>query len=129
MSSDSLTQLLPMLFAGMPGSSFGLQKLEFEPLTSDGRVGAEIHRLYSPKETGEDGPAAAIVRYHPGATARPHLHPGYELIYLFSGELETDDGTYSANSLLVMPPGSVHAPRSPRGCVGLVVWEKPVRPV
>ncbi len=73
-------------------------------------------------------PAAAIMRYRPGATAMPHRHSGYELIYVLSGELETDDGTYPANSLLVMPPGSVHAPRSPRGCVGLVVWEQPVRP-
>lgn len=53
----------------------------------------------------------------------------YELIYVLSGELATDDGTYQANSLLVMPPGSVHAPRSPHGCVGLVVWERPVRSV
>lgn len=90
-------------------------------------LGAEMHTLYSTKETGPEGPAAAIMRYLPGATAPAHIHPGYEIIFILHGELETDDGIYGPNSLLVMPPDSVHAPRSPRGCVGLVVWEQPVR--
>ncbi|MFG1645409.1 cupin domain-containing protein [Amycolatopsis sp. NPDC049252] len=117
------------LFAGVPGSSFEETELSFVPVVRDGRVGAEMHRLYSTDETGPDGPAAAIMRYLPGATAPAHVHPGYELIYVLSGELETDDGVYGPNSLLVMGPNSVHAPRSPHGCVGLVVWEQPVRPV
>jgi anti-sigma factor ChrR (cupin superfamily) len=123
---ESLPELLPKLFTGEPGKSFAFHDLTFEPVI---RVGAEMHTLYSTAQTGADGPAAAIMRYLPGATAPAHLHPGYELIYVLSGELETDDGVYGPNSLLVMPPDSVHAPRSPRGCVGLVVWEKPVRPV
>lgn len=120
---------LPTLYTGVPGESFGPTAMAFEPLLRDGRVGAEIHSLYSTRETGEEGPAAAIVRYLPGAKAEPHLHSGYELIFLMEGELETANGVYSANSLLIMPPGSIHAPRSPKGAVGLVVWEKPVRPV
>jgi anti-sigma factor ChrR (cupin superfamily) len=127
--TEALSELLPKLFSGLPGKSFDPQELAFEPVMRDGRVGAEMHRLYSTDETGADGPAAAIMRYLPGATAPAHTHPGYELIYVLSGELETDDGVYGPNSLLVMPPGSVHAPRSPRGCVGLVVWERPVQPV
>ena len=119
---------LPTLYTGVPGESFGQAAIAMEPLLRDGRVGAEIHSLYSTRETGADGPAAAIVRYLPGAKAEPHRHPGYELILLMEGELETDDGVYPANSLLIMPPGSVHAPRSPKGAVGLVVWEKPVQP-
>lgn len=129
MSVDSLIERLPRLFSGMPGSSFGEQELQFEPLRSEGRVNAEIHRLYSTAETGENGPAAALVRYLPGAQAQPHHHPGYELIYVLSGELETDEGTFPADSLLVMPPNSVHGPRSKNGCLALAVWEQPVKPL
>ncbi|MFF9143389.1 cupin domain-containing protein [Streptomyces sp. NPDC055051] len=119
---------LPQLYTGIPGKSFGPVDYAFEPLMRDGRVGAEIHSLYSTAETGENGPAAAIVRYLPNGTAQPHRHPGYEIIWIVEGELETDDGVYPAGSLLVMPPDSVHTPRSPKGAVGLVVWEQPVRP-
>ncbi len=117
------------IFTGTPGSNFVATPVSFEPLASAGRSEVEIHSLYSSSETGPDGPAAGIVRYLPGATAAPHVHQGFELIFVLSGELETDDGVYPANSLLVMRPGTVHAPRSPRGCVGLAVWEQPVRPV
>jgi anti-sigma factor ChrR (cupin superfamily) len=126
--SSSLIEQLPALFSGSGAGRVVPQDLDFQPLVTDGRVGAEIHRLYGTQETGPDGPAAAIVRYLPGAEARAHVHPGYELIFVLDGELETEDGTYGANSLLVMEPGSVHAPRSPRGFTALVIWERPVLP-
>ena len=129
MSVESLAEHLPTLFCALAGESFAEQELHFEPLITDGRIGAEIHRLYSPQQTGENGPAAAIVRYLPGAAAQPHRHRGYELIYLLSGELEVGDRTYPANSLLVMAPDSVHAPRSLHGCLALAVWEQPVQPL
>lgn len=129
MSQETLAERLPVLFSGLPTALLTAQRLTFEPLTSDNRVGAEIHRLYTTAETGPKGPAAAVVRYLPGASAAPHRHPGYELIYVLSGQLETDDGVFPANSLLLMQPNSVHAPRSEHGCVALVVWEQPVEPV
>lgn len=129
MTTSALSELLPVLFSGLPGTSFVEQELHFEPLTTDGRVGAEIHRLYTTEQTGPNGPAAAIVRYLPNANAIEHRHNGYEVIYILSGQLETDDGVYPANSLLVMPPASVHRPRSKNGCVVLVVWEQPVQPL
>lgn len=127
MNAQLLAELPPVLFSGIPGTAFAPQELDFRPVIANGRVGVEMHPLYSTDETGAGGPASAVVRYLPGATAPPHRHPGYELIYVLSGELETDDGVYPANSLLVMPPNSVHAPRSPQGCLVLVVWEQPVR--
>ncbi|MBP2705505.1 cupin domain-containing protein [Microbispora sp. RL4-1S] len=125
----SAADVIPAVFAALPGQKIEHRPLSFRPLASDGRVGAEIHELYTTEETGPDGPAAALVRYLPGATAKPHLHPGYETIYVLGGELETDDGVFPAGSVLVMHPGSVHAPRSPRGCLTLVVWEQPVRTI
>ena len=92
------------------------------------RFGRERSLLIG-RHSGPDGPAAAVMHCLPGAKAPSHLHPGFELIYVLSGELETDGGVYAAGSLLVMPPTSVHAPRSPKGCVGLVVWERPVQVV
>ncbi len=129
MSELIVERPLPTLFTGIPGTDFGAAEMLFQPLLRDGRIGAEMHSLYSTRETGEGGPAAAIVRYLPGAVSRPHRHPGYELIWIIEGELETDDGTYPANSLLLMPPDTIHAPRSPKGALGLVVWEKPVEQV
>ncbi|MEU2059708.1 cupin domain-containing protein [Streptomyces sp. NPDC013455] len=120
---------LPLLFAKLASGEFGVAELDFQPLTADGRTNAEIHRLYGPEQTGEGGPAAAVVRYLPGAAARTHRHPGYELIYVLDGELETEAGVHPAGSLLSMEPDSVHTPRSPKGCLALVVWEQPVQPV
>ena len=125
----SLAAHLPTLFTALASGESAFQDVDFEPLVTDGRVGAEIHSLYSTRQTGENGPAAALVRYRPGAAAKPHRHQGYELIYIFSGELETDDGVFGPNSLLVMEPGSVHAPRSEKGCTTLAVWEQPVTPL
>ncbi|BFO14048.1 hypothetical protein SHKM778_04360 [Streptomyces sp. KM77-8] len=50
------------------------------------------------KETGKGGPAAAILRYLPGCEAPVHRHPGYEMIYVLSDEMKTDDDTYEAGS-------------------------------
>lgn len=127
MSVDSLAERLPRLFSALTGSPFGERELRFEPLLSEGRVNAEVHRLYTVEQTG--GPAAALVRYLPGAKAQPHRHTGYELIYVLSGELQTDEGTFPADSLLVMSPESVHGPRSEHGCLALAVWEQPVKPL
>ena len=120
---------LPLLFATLPSGQFGVVDLDFQPLTRDGRKNAEIHRLYGPEQTGPDGPAAALVRYLPGASAQTHRHLGNELIYVISGELETEAGVHPPGSLLSMDPNSVHTPRSPKGCLALVVWEQPVRPL
>jgi quercetin dioxygenase-like cupin family protein len=128
-AAAAMAEHLPVLFTALASGESAFEDIAFEPLVTDGRVGAEIHSLYSTKETGQNGPAAAVVRYRPGAAAKPHRHQGYELIYVFSGELETDDGVFGPNSLLVMEPGSVHAPRSPKGCTTLAVWEQPVQPL
>jgi len=85
--------------------------------------GIEIHRIY-----GDDGggPSAALLRYAPGADAPLHGHPGYEHIYVVSGEQSDERGVYGAGTFIVNPPGTRHAVRSPQGCVVLIVKEQPV---
>jgi quercetin dioxygenase-like cupin family protein len=126
MSVEILTGTLPTILRGIETHRLRTEDLVFEPLVSDGRTGVEIHRLYTTEQTGPVGPAAGIVRYAPGASTVPHRHEGYEIIYVFDGQMETDAGEHPAGSLLVMEPGTVHAPRSAGGAVLLVVWEQPV---
>jgi anti-sigma factor ChrR (cupin superfamily) len=85
--------------------------------------GIEIHRIY-----GDDsgGPSAALLRYQPGASAPEHAHPGYEHIYIVSGEQSDARGVYGAGTFVVNPPGTTHAVASPKGCVVLIVKEQPV---
>jgi quercetin dioxygenase-like cupin family protein len=126
MSTENLAIAIPAVLRGAGVSDLRAEDLSFEPLAADGRSGAEIHRLYTTEQTGAGGPAAGIVRYAPGASSPPHRHEGYEIIYVFAGQLETGAGEHPAGSLLVMEPGSIHAPRSAHGALMLVVWEKPV---
>jgi anti-sigma factor ChrR (cupin superfamily) len=85
--------------------------------------GIDIHRFY-----GDDrgGPSAILLRYAPGAAAPDHYHPGYEHIYVLSGEQQDERGVYGPGSFVVNAPGSRHSVRSPAGCVVLVVKEQPV---
>ena len=55
------------------------------------------------------------------------LSPGVELpvvelvdgeeIFVISGELSDEYGTYPAHTWLALPPGSSHRPRSAQGCL------------
>jgi len=101
--------------------------VDFAAMNVPGREGVEIHSLYSTQETGPDGPAAALVRYLPGAEVKRHVHPGYELILVLEGEMTNDSGTHGPGTLEVLSPNSTHALSSEKGCTFLVVWEQPVR--
>jgi anti-sigma factor ChrR (cupin superfamily) len=86
--------------------------------------GIEARRIYgSPGQ----GPAAALLRYAPGASLPGHAHTGYEHIYVVSGEQCDERGVYPQGTLVVNPPGTSHSVSSLHGCVVLVVWERPVR--
>ncbi len=102
------------------------QRLLFQPMNVDGRVGVEIIPLYDTRDDEADGAAAAIVRYKPGAVVPRHIHGGYEIIFVLEGTLVNDTGAHRRGALEVYPPGSSHRLESPAGCVFLVVWDKPV---
>ena len=85
--------------------------------------GIEIYQLYEPQQ---DGSQAALLRYLPGASVPLHEHPGFEHILVLSGEQSDENGTYTAGSFVINPPGSRHSVISKIGCIVLLIWEKPV---
>jgi len=94
--------------------------LAWEPF----RAGIRAHWLY---RTGEDGPAAALLRYEPGATVPLHEHVGWEHIFVLSGSQFDGTRCYGEGALLISPPQTRHAIVSEEGCVVLAVWQRPVR--
>ena len=86
------------------------------------RKGVEICWLYSNPE----GPSSALLRYEPGATLDRHTHPGHEHILVLEGSQIDDAGEHVAGTMIVHGPGTSHAIASPKGCVVLGIWEKPV---
>ncbi len=94
------------------------------PRWSPFHPGVEICRLY---DHGPEGPAAAILRYAPGAAVPPHVHVGYEHVLVLEGAQQDHRGRYPAGTFVVNPPGSRHEVRSPEGCIVIVIWERPVR--
>ena len=90
----------------------------------DFRPGVEASWIYS---NGDDGPAAAFLRYAAGAAIPWHWHPGYEHILVLEGSQSDENGLYRAGSVLISPPGTSHTVRSDEGCVVLAAWQKPVR--
>lgn len=109
----------PMVMADLPRLLDDPARFGWRPF----RPGVEIHSIY---ERGADGPAAAFLRYAPGAEVPRHRHVGFEHIYVLVGSQEDERGRYRAGTLLVNPPGTSHSVRSPEGCVVLAIWERPV---
>ena len=88
------------------------------------RPGIEIHRLYG---NGTNGPAAALLRFQPGAKVPRHTHGGFEHILVLEGSQRDQNGRLDAGTLAIHPPGSTHSVVSDTGCLVLAIYEKPVR--
>ena len=87
------------------------------------RPGVHIRRLY---DTGDNGPAAAVLRYQPVVRTPLHTHLGYEHILVLEGEQSDERGQYFAGTVVINPPGSSHTVSSEAGCVVLIIWERGV---
>jgi len=84
------------------------------------RNGVEASWLY---RTGDDGPAAAFLRYQPGARVPLHRHRGYEHVYILRGSQTDRNGRFGAGAFIVNAPGTCHELISEDGCLVLVVWQ------
>ncbi len=87
------------------------------------RPGVEFHALYG--QPGQ-GPAAALLRYAPGARVPSHRHGGSEHILVLAGSQRDENGVYTAGTLLMSPSGSRHAVVSDDGCLVLAIWAGPL---
>jgi anti-sigma factor ChrR (cupin superfamily) len=108
-----------LVIANLQALASDPERLEWKPL----RPGIDMHRLY---QHGSDGPAAAFLRYQPGATLPRHRHTGVEHIFVLAGSQQDERGFYRAGAFVVNPPGSAHNVSSVDGCIVLVLWERPV---
>lgn len=61
-----------------------------------------------------------LLRFDAGAHYPAHRHPEGEEYYVLEGALRDGGHTYGAHTYVYQPPGSVHRPASPSGCVLLV---------
>jgi anti-sigma factor ChrR (cupin superfamily) len=87
------------------------------------RDGVEIHWLY---KTCDKGPAAALIRFQPGAKVSSHEHPGFEHILVLSGSQTDQNGHLETGALMIHPPGTAHSIVSEEGCIVLAIYEKRV---
>ena len=88
------------------------------------RPGIHVRWLY---RSAEGGPAAALLRYQPGASVPFHEHPGYEHVLVLDGAQSDERGLYAAGTLVINPPLSRHCVTSEEGCVVLIIWERAIR--
>lgn len=94
--------------------------IEWQPF----RTGVRAHWLY---QTDDDGPAAVLLRYEPGAAVPLHEHGGWEHILVLAGGQSDGTTRHGEGSLMISAPGTRHAIMSAEGCVVLAIWQRPVR--
>ena len=102
----------------MPISLDDLSALPWEPFR-DGIDAVWIYR------TPDNGPAAALLRYQPGAAAPRHRHVGWETIHILEGSQSDQHAEYGTGCVTANAPGTEHSVFSEKGCVALLVWERP----
>jgi anti-sigma factor ChrR (cupin superfamily) len=102
------------------GQDQDLDSLSWQPF----RPGIDIVRIYG---DGESGPAAALLRYAPGARLSPHAHVAYEHIIVLAGSQCDERGEYAQGTCLIHGEGTGHAVASDEGCIVLAIWNAPVQ--
>ena len=79
-----------------------------------------VERKKLEREGAESGQVTSVVRYAPGSSFSPHVHPHGEEIFVLEGVFQDEHGSYPAGTYLRNPPGTHHAPAAEDGCVILI---------
>ena len=77
---------------------------------------AGVERRLLERVGGEVALATSIVRYAPHSHFAPHEHGAGEEFLVLEGVFSDEHGDYPPMTYVRNPPGSVHSPRSTRGC-------------
>ena len=85
--------------------------------------GIDIHRLYG---DGRTGSTAALLRFRQAGKVPLHHHAGWEHILVLAGRQHDQNGTSSAGTLMINPPGTSHSVVGEAGCIVLAIYEHPV---
>ena len=88
------------------------------------KKGVEIYRLYG---DGLAGPTAALLRFREASKIPLHTHPGFEHILVLAGAQRDQNGTISAGTLAINPPGTSHSVVSEAGCIVLAFYNESVQ--
>jgi len=94
-------------------------ELEWRPLDEPGVTGVSVKVLRFDPATGRA--PTILLRFEPGATYPAHNHPGGEEIFVLEGDIRLGKDHLQAGDYIYTAPNNVHAVRSDRGCVVLVV--------
>ena len=77
----------------------------------------------------QSGDSAVLLRFAAGASYGTHLHPQGEEYLVIEGSLQDGGATYGSGTWVRHPPGSIHRPASPAGCVLFVRLPRPIEMV
>jgi anti-sigma factor ChrR (cupin superfamily) len=85
--------------------------------------GVQWKKLYFDPESGD---SAVLLRFAAGASYATHRHPQGEEYLVMEGSLQDGGATYGAGTWVRHPPGSIHRPASPAGCLLFVRLPRPI---
>jgi anti-sigma factor ChrR (cupin superfamily) len=68
-----------------------------------------------------------LLRYQETSRVPLHVHPGFEHILVLAGAQRDQNGTSTAGTLTINPPGTSHSVISEAGCIVLAVYAEAVQ--
>lgn len=104
-----------------------LPDIAFAPYQPGLREKVSIYPLFDNTQDDPRGSDAALIRYERGAFTPRHLHMGYEMVFVLSGDYIENDVRFGPGALIIRAPGTTHEMRSDGGCTFLAMRDVPVR--
>jgi hypothetical protein len=104
-----------------------LPAIDFMPYQPGLREKVSIHALFDNTLDDPAGSDAALIRYEAGAFTPRHLHMGYEMVFVLSGDYIENDVSFGPGALIIRAPGTTHEMRSRGGCTFLAMRDVPVK--